>query len=477
MDILLINDILDKKEKKRFGSFIRSPFFNTEARFVKLYEIILSADKPLTRNILAEKMFGKGALPGDLRFRKLVSEFMMLFKRFLAENEFSSDELSRKFMTLEACKKKKLTKEFIKQADDIIEHIQNKTVKDELYYRNMADIYARKYSVEEINYKNFKNDLSFSLNDYTDKYFTAMKMFLFRRFQGLEFTFHTNLKNERSFYNDIQAYISVNKEHLMSNDPEIYLRYLEYILNEKGFDEDVYNDYLRVLDNTSRKHKINEGAHYSSLINLLSGFINDGKALYDKKVIELGELIESKGIYKEEGITYIDLKIITESAIGEQKYKWAIDFAERNKDLIRHKDRGSVFRLICGKLYFFNKNFSKAKQLLSGISINDYIHYTEGKLIECRMEFEKGNYLSVTDTLNTVKKFMRSHSEINKNFKSAYLQFTNYLLIIVKLKEKDIKDNSYELAQLEKNIITGNSQVYAQIWLLKKIEQIKKGRG
>lgn len=477
MNILEITNVLTSKEMKRFGSFIRSPFFNTEARFIRVYEIIRSGGKDLTRETIAKQMFGDDTVQSDPRFRKLVSEFMKLFERFLAESEFSTDELNRKFMVLEKLQKMNLRKEFLKQADEIIDYIENETMKDEVYYRNMADIYAKKYSVEEINFKDYQKDLSFTVNEYTDKYFAAMKIFLFRRFHGLELSFQTDIKNSLSFYNEVLNYISENASELKENDPEIYLRFLEYRINQSGYDETIYNDYLEVLDKKSKQFKINESAFYSSLLSILSEFINRGLLKYDKKVVELAELAESKGIYRKSGITYIDLKVIIESAIGEGKFKWAIDFSERVRDFIRHENKNSVFNLISGKLYFFSGDFSMAKKMLSGISVTDYIHYIEGKLIDCRMEFELKNYLSVTDSINTVRKFLKSHQEIGKDFKTAYILFTEYLLKLVKLKEKNIKENiSFETQQLEKDMTTNKGRVYAQQWLEEKLTELRRGK-
>lgn len=150
LDIIQIPALLSKKELKKFGDFVRSPYFNTEPKFIRVYEIIASERDNISRKLIAKKIFGNDSSAGDVRFRKLVSEFMKLFERFFAEMEFSNDTLNQKFMILENLKKMNLRKEFLKQADDIIDYIENETVKDELYYKNMTDVYAKKYSVEEV---------------------------------------------------------------------------------------------------------------------------------------------------------------------------------------------------------------------------------------------------------------------------------------------------------------------------------------
>lgn len=477
MNILDINNVLTKKEMKLFGSFIRSPFFNTEARFIRLYEIIELGGKTLTREAIARKMFGEDTHQGDPRFRKLVSEFMKLFERFLAEAEFSADELNQKFMILEKFKKMNLRKEFLKQADDIIDYIENETVKDELYYKNMAEIYARKYSVEEINFKDYTKDLSFVINEFIDKYFIATKMFVYQRFATIEYVFDEHLEKSKTFKDAALSYINLNIDTIKESEPEIYLRYLALKLQTEAFNSGAYNEYLNILKQKSEEYRINEYVYYSTLINLISGYMNQGVIGLEEKLIEIGNLVRDKELYKIHGIDIIDLKIFTETAIAIGEYDWAINFTDSIKDHILHENKENVYKLITGKIYFFKKDYSNSRKLLSSISVSDYIHYIEAKLIECRIEFELKSYGPVLDLASTAKKFLKSHKKIGKHFSAAYNMFLDNIIKLVKVTES-IHINSglaYELSSIEKNIKDKESPVYAHGWLIEKIAEIKKG--
>lgn len=477
LDITQIHKLLSKKELNKFGDFIRSPFFNTEPRFVKLFELIELEGAMITRVSIAKKIFGPGASTGELRFRKLVSEFMKLFRRYMAETEFVSDTLSQQFMILEKFKKMNLRKEFLKQADDIIDYIENKTLKDELYYRNMADVYSRKYSVEDVNFKDYKKDLSFVINDYTDKYFVSMKIFLFQRFTTLEYSFDINIQQHKTFNKEILNFIELNRGEMKLNDPEIYLRYLALKLEFDGFNNEVYTEYVEIMTEFQNKIRINEYLFYLMLLNVLSKLINSGKHEYNMNVIDITKKMEGKGLFKKQPIHYQNLKIITESAIVSKEYDWAIEFMEDNKENISQINKESVFYLMVAKLYFFKEDYFVTRKFISKVSMDDYFHYIEAKLIECRVEFELKNYLSVVDSINTAKKFLQSHSEIGKDFRKAYNIFLSILFKLVKLHEKSGKDNIlFELDMIEINILSEKNQIYAQSWIIEKIRKLRKGR-
>lgn len=477
LDITQIHSCLTKKELKKFGDYIRSPFFNTESRFIRLFELIEREGGNITRSIIAEEIFGKNASTGDVRFRKLVSEFMKLFEEFLAETEFSADKLNRKFMALEKFRKMDLRKEFLKQADNIIDYIKNETEKDELYYRNMAEIYSKKYSVEEMNFKDCNKDLSFVVNEYTDKYFAAMKIFLFQRFASLEYSFDINTLEHKTFYNEILNYIELNRFDIKLNDPEIYLRYLALKLEFDGFNNEEYIEYVEIMTGFQDKIRINEYLFYLMLLNVLSKLINSGKHEYNINVIDITKKMEAKGLFKKHPLHFQNLKIITESAIVSKEYDWAIQFIENYRENISQFNKDSVFYLLIAKLHFFKNDYYITRKFITKVSMDDYFHYIEAKLIECRVEFELKNYLSVIDSINTARKFLKSHPEIGKTFSNAYIAFLNSLFKLVKLHEKsEVNNISFELEMLEKNILAGKDQIYAQTWIIEKIRNSKKGK-
>ena len=277
-----IKSTLSKKEFEKFGKFINSPFFNTEQRFISLYDAL--AEGNTGRKELAEKIFGPGSEPSEDRFRKLVSEFMNPYKRFLAECEFGDHPAEQKLMLLERYMKTVSREDFLKQSNETIRFLGSSPVKDEIYYRNMVSALSMKYSVEDVNTKDSSKDTSIVLNHYTDRYFASMKMFIFQRLTSLEYTFSANLDAHKTFYNELQAFIEKNSDHLKQYDPEIYLRYIELKLDTEEFSEDRYRDYLEILD--AQAWQLNLNSNYSSLLNLLSKFVNSGDRSFQAKILQ-----------------------------------------------------------------------------------------------------------------------------------------------------------------------------------------------
>lgn len=471
-DITVIKSSLSQKEFERFGKFIRSPFFNSEQRFISLYNAI--AEGHPSRKELAVKIFGQGCDPSEDRFRKLVSEFMNLYKRFLAECEFGDHAAEQKLMLLERYMKTASREDFLKHANETLRFLGSSKVKDEIYYRNMISALSMKYSVEDVSTKDSSKDTSLVLNHYTDRYFASMKMFIFQRFNSLEYTFSANLDEHKTFYKELGQFIEKNSEMLKQYDPEIYLRYIELKLDTEQFSEERYRDYLETLE--TQAWQLNINSNYSSLLNLLSKFVNSGDRSFQAKILELSDQCQRLNLYRDNGISYIDYMIIIENAISIGEYEKALVFAQTNSEFLNHDHKESISQLMLGKIYFFKKDYNNAKTKLSKVSITDYIHYIEAKLVTCRIEFEQENYETVFEYVNTVKKFLKQHTDIGRHFYSVYSIFLSAFFKLARISASNLEkqEKNMELDMLKQSVLKAGTPMYASSWLIEKIEEKMK---
>ncbi|MBZ0202971.1 MAG: hypothetical protein K8I03_08150 [Ignavibacteria bacterium] len=475
-DITDIPKLLSSKEMKRFGEFLNSPFFNIEARFVRLFEII-SGEKNPGREVICEKFFGKTSSSGDTRFRKLVSEFMKLFNRFLAECAFEKNELAQKNMLLDVLREKNELERFLKACEDTTNYINMKCDKDELYYLRKAELSAKRYAFEDSAIKKNRNDLCLETNDYLDRYFISMKLFLLQRMYSIEYVSGINLTARRTFEKSIYDFVLANKESLIENDPEIYLRYIALKLDIHGFNEELYNEYLRVLYVTGSRFRINENGLLLTLLNLISKFINSGKEELSAKALEIAVIMFDKGIFAKHGISYIDLKIITESAISTGTFDWGLVFMNDVRKYIRDKNPDNIYNLIASKLYFFKGEYDKARELLSQITIVDYIFYCEAKLIECRIAYLQDQPEAVINACDTVLKYLSQNKSIGSHYAGAYKMFAELMRKLVIVLNKDFTKEriEFEINLMLKRLNNPETVVYAGQWLKKELEKLKAG--
>jgi len=474
---------IPKDEFLRFGDYLKSPFFKIPKRIIKLYELInelnnVTEGKPLSREIISKRFYPRKKY-GDtqLNIRKLISDFKICFNHFLAEKEFEIRKFEQKLYLLKQLRKMQMTHEYKKVLEETKKLICGFEIKDDGYYKSLLDLVSEQYLFEGYHYKKYSDDLSFSISENLDLYFIAYKLFLSQRFESREYVLKTNIHKEPKFYDAVCKEINENTEFYKQH-PEIYCRYLMLQMNKETGKQDLYNDYLTYLNYADEELKIDCYSYYQDMLYHCNRMANYGKFGFEEKIIDFARLMENKGMFEKYSIPYDDMKIIIESAIGTGNYDWAEEFVKRNIKYVDEFYRDSIFNLVLAKIYFFKKDYSSSRSYLVKISYEDYIHYIDSKLIEARIEYDEKCFEEISFITETVKKYLKSHTEIGDIYKHSYLAFVGFLNRLIKLYVASMtqNDNEYDIKKLMDDIVSYPELLYGDKWLMDKLNEIRKGR-
>ncbi|MBZ0202969.1 MAG: hypothetical protein IT281_05680 [Ignavibacteria bacterium] len=467
-----IQSVLSAKEFKRFGNFLRSPFFNIEERFIRVYDIL--EDKNATLETIAERFFGSKSFTGELRFRKLVSEFMKIFSRFLSELEYEKDEYRQRIMLIKQYSARNLKEAYNREANRAESAIDTGGIKDEEYYRKMLELYSLRYQAEGFNYSSWESDLSFKVDEHLNKYFADMKMFLYQRFQSMEYIYIQDKKIEKTFLEIINSYIVENKEKLIAEHSDIYLRYLMYLMIANPSQQSITDEYLNLINSFEGTSNINCRTYYEDLMNYYTLLVNSGKREFENNIIHLAEIMDNRNYFKE-NIAPNEYKIIIEAAIGAKNFNWAEEFAEKNKDYLIHKYRQSIYSVCMAKINFLKNDFRKARAYSSQVVYDDFMYYLEAKLIECRILYCEKNISELLMVIETSKKYLNTHREIGSQHKESYSFFLNFLKKLSSIYESKLasKDVNFEIRKLEDEINSCKGLLYGIQWLEKNLDELK----
>lgn len=465
----------------KFGEYLSSAYFGIPKRMFKLYSLIknnsdITSNCTLTREEIAAQFY-KGDGPKEkASVRKLISEFKQYFREFSAQQVFENDFLAKAECELKWYEQKRSYDGYKKKTNEISEYLVNNTPRDEEFYINMTELYSRLFNVTDFSFDHKRIDDLLTINSYLDKYFVSMKIFFLQRFESMKYTSGIVKDYNLSFYEPLINYINDNSEELENDHPEIYLRFISYLLDKNGYDEYLYNKYIVILDKASAKFKINENGFYSTLLNMISKFINNGAFFLDEKVINIGNSLQDKKIALNYGISYIDLKIIIESYICLKNYSGGLEFLEKIKDNIKNEDKLNVYFFLKAKLLFFSGSYIESRILLNKITIEDFIYYCEARLIELRISLIENNTDAVLNISENVLKYLKKHKEIGEHYIAAYKIFVNAAREFIMLKSRDlnINDRKFYSDKLRENILNNPVHCYAKNWLIELITEHEK---
>jgi len=472
---------VSKEEFLKFGEYLSSGYFGIPKRMLKLYTLLKqNSDDPanctLTREEITLKLFESTGPKEKASVRKLISEFKQYFREFTAQQVYNNSFITKAKCELEWYSQKQNYTEYDKKTKEIIEHINNNIPRDEEYYHNLTEIYSKHFNKTDYSLGIQKNNELQRINDNLDKYFASMKIFLLQRSESLNYTTSRERNFNVSFKEPLLEYINSNSEEFEKDHPEIYLRYIAYLLDKNGYDENLFNKYLAILDSASKRMNMNENSFYSTLLNMISKFINNGAFYLDEKVIEIGDILIKKNITGLFGISYIDLLIISESYIGIKNISGGLAYLEKTKEHINSEDKINVYYFLKAKLLFFSGNYTESRNLLNKITIEDFIYYCEARLIELRISLIENNTDAVLNISENVLKYLKKHTEIGGHYLAAYKIFINAAREFAILKNKNINNNDrkYYSFKLKESIENNPVNCYARNWLLGLISEFEK---
>lgn len=474
-ELVELSSVLSPEEFKRFGKFLNSPFFNTESRFIKLYDILKSSGGA-SREVIAKKMFGENARTTDARFKKLVSEFMKLFERFLGEIEFEADTFRLRLMTAKQLAERNLKNSYSREIKNIIKDEQSEGMKYDTYYLKMFEAYYLRYRVEGLNYTEWQNDLSIQLGKTLDRHFVAFKMFLFQAYISIEHSYKLKNEIERTFFNDINEYVQKNKEELINERSDIYLSYLMYNMFLGGNSKKLFEEYIKVLGEYEKGSEA--GAYkgnYTDLLNYHAYMANYGAKGLDGNIIKLAEIIRERGYFKT-GVGVTDFRIIIEAALRLGKISWAEEFAAGTRRYINEVYRNGIYNSYMAKIAFHKKDFSSARAFISKVKYEDSFSYAEARVLECRMLYEEKDITRLVAEIERTKKYVKIHKHLGAYFPESYPAFLDHTRRLIKAYEKKElgKDPEFEIRKLEEGIESRKRKFREMDWITEKINELKK---
>ncbi|RPI14334.1 MAG: hypothetical protein EHM58_16675, partial [Ignavibacteriae bacterium] len=127
-------------EFKRFGDFIRSPFFNKNPHLVTLYDYFSKYNENFDKlAVLNEDIFRfvfKNEKYSEIKVRILLSNFVKLIEEYLVYISGTKNVIYQKTLLVNTLHQRNLTKNFHSALKETMEYQEKQFNRDEDYYYN-----------------------------------------------------------------------------------------------------------------------------------------------------------------------------------------------------------------------------------------------------------------------------------------------------------------------------------------------------
>ena len=429
---------LSKVEFQKLGKFVKADYFNSNSKLKSIYTYLESLYPNITEDdLLPETLWlssESDSAFSDVNYRRLVSDFMIIFERFLLQSEFESDNGFSNIMLLENLRKRRLKKRFDKAYSEIIKEMDSSYSKDGEYYIRRFLVLGEKYQYE---YGEKKYDYSPLLQEHSDnidnlilfeKLHIAHQMFQSSQNAGDEGIYKLDWLTESI------TTVEGNLNYYRKFHPNIYIIYLTYNMFKQN--DDKYMTELRDFLNASGANfpKTKLGYYYEYLSSYCLSRYNNGEKRYRKTALELYKIMDQKELLVIDNVILdSEFNNVVNVALGEKELSYAEKFIEKYKNKIDERFATDSYSLAKAKLMFNRKEYDKMFEFMLKVEYKDPYYYINSKILAGRAFIESNEPIRAKYIHDNLKQYGRTNtalSDLQKNTISIFLHYFNYLIKI-----------------------------------------------
>lgn len=418
---------LSKSELKKFGDFIKSPYFNSVEVLGKIYDEVVKAYPDYDSPRLSYKKISQKIYPGkefnEQTIRNLYSKFGNLLKKFIAVENIINDEGLINLNMVESLSTKKLYESSNKQIEKF------RAEKNKSKVLGVWDFYL-KFRIEHNYYHNLfmlnksgSPEFYDAMNSKTESLITfflkAFYMFneaqeiLLQLYKGYELS--PLLKSFNSAFDSDKLFNSSEAEGYK------YYTYLKmHFLTAKYHNSDVTEEEYRNLLDIFRKNinsfvKTDKLTFFTSLEGLLLHKLIPKDKKYYNVLFETAKFYCEQNFYPDNLIPPLEIlqfRNYFTVALLLKEFDWAEKFAREYTNYLKPELTENELNYSMAILSFKNKKFEDSLNYFNKMVITDIMEKMNVRIYTLMNYIELKAHESAISMVQALKQFSKENKEI-----------------------------------------------------------------
>lgn len=446
---------LNKKQLKRLGDFINSPYHNTIEIMDKIYSEVMKTYPEFSEEKLSFTKMFKKVYPGktykEQTIRNLYSEFSRLVREFVTQIEIERNKDFYYMFQVEGISNARC----YEYANKIIEANTKKEGKRALIG---PDYFFYNFRMES----NYNSNLAFANKSHTKEYFSSLDgktdnliSFFFKVLFNFATTYQILDKiNKRktdeskminSFLSSFDTEKFLGKIDKAGNVFTDFLK-IEYLLFKYSTVEmniEQYYELKKLIFNNIEKFEHFEKIHiFYSAFDIVKLWLLPLDEKYNIEFFELAKLfcsINVKDYESVEEVLVFEFRTIFKIAIQLYEYEWAENFLNKYINFYQTDQRQHEMDFSMGVLSFYKGEFEKSLEHFNKYPINHIRDKIDVQLFYVMNYIELKAYEPALSLITSLKQLLRESKEIPEMYFKSVENSLKYFKELILAKEKDEK--------------------------------------
>jgi hypothetical protein len=484
--LIIILKTFDGSQFKRFGQFLRSPFFNTNTTIIKFYDIISKYHPGYPENQLDKKKIFAELYPGkkynDGAMRNLVSDMMNLAQKFIIHSSVLENSIDMELSLLGYFNQNKLDEQFEKKIQKVENNFSKSLLNEEVLFTSLRLLEREKqlfYSTR--NRENVDPKTGIKENLY------ALYSYLFALFRSAHNALHHKYTfNDNSLYeyiNKISALININnlipffKENKFEYSDILEMYYLSY-LSLINLDDD--KSFHRFRTSVEKNYiNFSEYALYNLILifeNCCTFRIQAGRFDFIEKYINFQKWLDSKNIISTpEKYYYNSLRFINTITYGcyLKDFDWLEQYMKKYLNRLSPEYQKSIYHLSYAYIDFEKNRFDSSMNHLGNVNYDHFLIKLYTRELSLLNYYEIRNFESAYLMIDSFHHFLAANKSVSEIHRKKYSKF---MWIYKELLRMKIGHSEKTAGSLRKETMENIHILRPRSakWLLEKIDDLEK---
>jgi hypothetical protein len=471
--IIKVLKSFDRKEFKKFGEYVYSPYFNKNENVRKLYDALSKYyPKFQNRRMEVEKVFEK-VFPEEkydyFKINNVVSDLYKLSESYLYNVSLGREKLLYKHYLLKELSERGLEDIYESIEKNYKKEIENLKIKDEDYY-----FYLYQFYTESLNYNISKKpgDHPRIIQSQFDSFLNYSNVSLLKLYMYMH---HLKKQNKVEFNMEMFESFSNYVRGKDFEDNPAYMIYKSIMMLELNKSK----AYFLRLKEIKEKYadKISTPDLHNVLI-FMHDFIAEtrnktGDESFKNEEFQLIKEMIDRKVFTPENIVYPNLINIFKSACTVGEYKWADNFLNEFLKNIPERDKSNTLNCCKGYMNYTKNNFEKALEFFAKTNFQWFILKMFVKTLTLRIYYEEGMYEQAFAFIDSYRHYLLNDDKIIEEHKSTHYVFLKYISSLIKIKMNG-NSNPYKIKKLKEQINDmENNPFGVKKWLQSKADELK----
>ncbi|PHN05975.1 hypothetical protein [Flavilitoribacter nigricans] len=464
--------VLSEPELRRLKLFLKSPFFNTNAHILKLYQV-LRKDHPYyqSKNLSKEKVYQK-VFPGtDYHHQKLLnlmSNFTALLKDYLRNIQLEKTAHLQDRLLLQSFAERPLAYEtFEREMFKADRELDKGTVRDSIYFQQkfwLGQSYCNHPATDKFKLSPEVYEASM---EQLDQWYILEKLLLSCEMKAREKPLS---ENHRIW---LLQEIS-EKAYDFREDAPVIMAYLE-ILELLETEETV--SYTRLKDilwrNFADFTRLQQQQILQCLINFTILRGNQGEQLFLQENLELYQFGLTAGLFLEHGMLN-DMQFINivNIALRTGATQWCQKFIREHKKRLDPRARKDAVSLANALWLYKTQQAETAINLLQEVDFLNVYYQIQSRVLLLKIFYESFqqdlNYFELINAqVESFERYLRRNEQLADHKKEGLLNFALAVKRLIRL-QMELQNSDQERTKMRRQL-EQQIPVYNKSWLLNQI--------